>query len=571
MDTPSTKRRASSASLPDEHAAKKHKAEYATPPRAATPPMALSNPSLPSNETSDRANPQEDAVAKAPDHTASAPATPVSPLTPLPDTSAEHDLMEGIQSANEDNKEVKRTKSHHPKTLFNRFNPPLNLVLPEMNDAWGRKPMPGPEGPQPHPNSPPARTSNAATNPPLLENRQQRYKRGSRYVKSFGPLPAEDPNGPDLDQEEMLVLQLIDMRTDKVTGQPRRKPVYYVYEHGTPKDWNNKQTVKLLNDRRGQTIDRVTGDAPWTQLERRFLASLLEEFPDASITELTERFNWRFMGKECAQETMFAWDYISTGRTIESVRYEYLTWKAFYDVGEYPERPREQTDKSEEGIAAEKIRKIRMACFGKKKALGGRQKPDADRDDASGDEEGPKQKAPRKMAVPKSRKPTKKKSDEMVVDSEIDEVLVKPTSLDEELLVLGGFYDHEEVNNSGPSSPPSSYPATPRSSFVEAEVEVQGTASDAVAKDHLSISDMLNPASDKIIEISSAQREYDPASVPFPGPGLTYESSEEDEAQRASVEHCKIRETKTQANTNINVQPEPIAFEDELEEGEIRE
>lgn len=221
-------------------------------------------------------------------------------------------------------------------------------TVPGSNDFWGIKPLPGSQ--RPHSDQPSARESNGQTNPPMWEDRGYRYKRGNRYVKYFGPIAPDnvDTLQPTLDQEDLLVVKVIDMRarsTKDLTS--KRTPRIYCYGK-VPRDWNHMQSIKALNDRRYQAIDRMTLDAPWTRIEREYLASLLAENPNASIWELTELHNDRFMNKDYTTDTGFDFAKLSVGRTVESVRYEYCTYKPVYDKGQAPEMIRWRGDPSTE-------------------------------------------------------------------------------------------------------------------------------------------------------------------------------------------------------------------------------
>ncbi|KAI2474473.1 hypothetical protein Ptr902_00816 [Pyrenophora tritici-repentis] len=250
-----------------------------------------------------------------------------------------------------------------PKVVKPTLKPPVgdgfseyayDATVPEPNEFWGVKPLPGDR--RPHPDQPSARESNGQTNPPMWEERGYRYKRGSRHVKYFGPIAPDNVDSlePTLDQEELLVVKVIDMRPKSNKDQsPKRTPAIYCYGK-VPRDWDNMQAIKALNDRRYQSIDRMTMDAPWTRIEREYLASLLAENPDASIWELTELHNDRFMNKDFATETGFGFANLSVGRTVESVRYEYCTYKPFYDKGEAPKMIRWRGDPS---IEARNIKK----------------------------------------------------------------------------------------------------------------------------------------------------------------------------------------------------------------------
>tara|TARA_R110002003_G_scaffold284_1_gene18265 strand:- start:5605 stop:7551 length:1947 start_codon:yes stop_codon:yes gene_type:complete len=355
----------------------------------------------------------------------------------------------------------KATKNPPVKSCFEPWKP--NITIPPKSDFWGIKPKTGDL--RPHPDQPSARESNGATNPPMWEDRKFRFKRGSRNVKYFGPI--EPPNSqalPDLDQEDLLAVQLIDMRiVGKKNPVPRRQPIVYFYEHGKPKDWDNMQAIKALNDRRGQSIDRITLDDPWTPTERQYLAALLVEFPDASIWELTERHNDRFMGQDFAPSTAFGFSELSQGRTVESVRHEYVTYKASYDNGEAPSRVRWRTDKSKEGKALHAAKKM-VAIFGPPdKKL--EEAFDAEEDASDGEgEDGAPTKAPAKKATSKKPSPQKRgaKKSEKVVDQPEDEgehrnvpdalftAQPKLDALDEELLELAGAYNPDEIRHSAP-------------------------------------------------------------------------------------------------------------------------
>jgi hypothetical protein len=173
-------------------------------------------------------------------------------------------------------------------------------------------------------------------------------------------------------------------------------------------------------------------DAPWTRIEREYLASLLEEFPDASIWELTERHNDRFMGKDFAQGTGFGFANLSTGRTVESVRYEYTTYKPLYDRGEAPEMVRYRNDQSVEAKAVRASRRADNAFGPPSRELekahdqeNASAEDDGEDEACSGDneevddknEDGAERKTPQKKTskknaktnAPKRRAPTKKK------------------------------------------------------------------------------------------------------------------------------------------------------------------
>jgi hypothetical protein len=242
---------------------------------------------------------------------------------------------------------------------FNAWTPPAQLTtVPPVQATWGIKPYPTESaGPQPHPSSPAARTSNAATNPPLWEDRKFPFVAG-RYHKSFGPGPIPtDSTALDLDQEENLVLRLIDMRPIRSgpnKGAPRRQPLTWHFRTGKPKDWTDvKQTLHAMNTRRRDNIRAITCDPPWSFYEREYLAQLFQDYPNASITELAERHNYLFTNNfregPLQNTTDFALHQgsakLSTGRTTESFRHEYLTWKHVYDASGIPNPARDEKHK----------------------------------------------------------------------------------------------------------------------------------------------------------------------------------------------------------------------------------
>jgi hypothetical protein len=205
-----------------------------------------------------------------------------------------------------------------------------SIVIPAFNQFWGDRPVTG--SARPAPDQPSARASNGQTNPPLFENRGYRYKRGSQLVKHHYTIdPANMASLPiDRDQEELLAVRLIDMRLNRKTSVPKRSPDVYCYGK-RPRDWNSKQSIKALNDRRYQAIDRETMDAPWTEIEREYLARLIREDPDASILDLAERHNDRFMGQDYKESTGFMkvkGGSLSIGRTVHMTKHTVVPMRA---------------------------------------------------------------------------------------------------------------------------------------------------------------------------------------------------------------------------------------------------
>ncbi|USP81616.1 hypothetical protein yc1106_08890 [Curvularia clavata] len=272
-----------------------------------------------------------------------------------------------------------------------------NITVPQNNPFWGCKPSPG--GPRPDPVQPSARESNGQTNPPLWEDRGYRYKRGSRFVKYFGPIAPGNVEEleANLDQEDLLVVKMMDMRPkSKKDPTPKKTPTVYCYGK-KPKDWNNMQSIKALNDRRYQAIDRTTMDAPWTRIEREYLAALLREDPDASIWDLTEWHNERFMNKDFTIETGFGFANLSTGRTVESVRYEYTTYKPLYDAGRAPTMVRWRSDQSAEAKAVRATGRAKRAFGPPSRVL--EMAYDAEHGSEDGEEDAPARKRPRKTSI----------------------------------------------------------------------------------------------------------------------------------------------------------------------------
>ena len=330
-------------------------------------------------------------------------------------------------------------------------------TVPEPNEFWGVKPLPGDR--RPHPDQPSARESNGQTNPPMWEERGYRYKRGTRHVKYFGPIAPDnvDDLEPTLDQEELLVVKVIDMRPkSNKDPTPKRVPAIYCYGK-VPRDWDHMQSIKALNDRRYQAIDRISMDAPWTRIEREYLASLLTENPDASIWELTELHNDRFMHKDFATETGFDFAELSVGRTVESVRYEYCTYKPIYDKGEAPDMIRWRGDPSME---ARNIKKSgRSEKFGPpSKVL--QMAYDAAQAGEDDDEDSPKNPTAKGKGKRRTKddleaeQPSVKKSKSIRL-VEIDPFIgqAKLDEEDEMLLQLAGAYEEEAESSAKPIQP----------------------------------------------------------------------------------------------------------------------
>ncbi|KAH4803089.1 hypothetical protein HBH61_177890 [Parastagonospora nodorum] len=401
------------------------------------------------------------------------------------------------------------------------------LPKPKNNGWWGIKPVSG--DPRPHPDQPSARSSNGATNPPMYEDRGFRFKRGSRYVKYFGPIkPDGADDGPDLDQEDLLILKLVDMRSEikgkkgvpkDVPVVPKRTAEPYFCEHGKPKDWNDKQALKALNDRRTQAIDRVSRDAPWTKSEREYLSELLTEHPDASIWELAELHNDHFMEKEVVMTIGFE---LSEGRTVESVRHEYVTYKPLYDQGGVPVT-RWSRNKSEQG---ERIDKKMIAKFGKPGRV---MKVAGDEDDSGSDDAADEGAEEVRISTPKKKRtkksPVKKTKDaELTVKAAIE--MTKQPKLndsDEELLQLAGLDDPEQIRTSPPGSLPPNSPLRTRAFSWSSGSSLSDVPSDLHTPGNSPILKSKTPSKDQgtlvdvLTWISDSHLSDQPADLESPG------------------------------------------------------
>ncbi|KAJ4371149.1 hypothetical protein N0V83_004365 [Neocucurbitaria cava] len=477
----------------------------------------------------------------------------------------------------------KKPKNPPVKEAFTAWTP--TVQIPPHNQFWGIKPLPG--GPRPHPTQPSARDSDAATNPPMWEDRKYRFKRGSRYVQFFGPIAPSNADvlPENLDQEDLLLIQLIDMRpVSSKDPTPRRMPTTYHYEQGKPKDWDSMQAVKCLNDRRAQAIDRITLDAPWTRVEREYLASLLQESPDASIWELTERHNERFMDRDFAHSIGFGFTDLSTGRTVESVSHEYKTFKSIYDQGRAPDGTRYRNDNSREGKAL-RAEKVMEKAFGPpNKALekewdaqnGSDNGADGGSDDEANNNEAanntakpsPKKKGTKPTArvapkgnivkpaqkAPPKKPTTKKKSESRVVHFEDDnnpqgEPIIpmaeqpKLGDLDEELLELAGANHPDEVRHSPPRSLPPDSPEAgspvawvrPGSRSPGPHAGEQGPHVDAAATE--AVKQIVGEIVDKAVAYAEEQKAID--------------ENEETTVEKVSIAETAVVEVTTAENVPV--------------------
>lgn len=241
------------------------------------------------------------------------------------------------------NRKVSSKKNPPVKEVFHAWDseegiPRPVVELPEAHNLMGCKPVLGDNGPRPTEKQPSAKTSNAKAIPDLWEDRGHNFEIGGRYLKWIGEKPENGDELPDdnIDQQKALVLKLIGKKVDEETGRSFANPVVYITPNGVPKDWNDKQAIKQLNDRRREAIDRVTQDPPWTIYERQVLNSIIGEYPEGSIWEWTEHHNHILVGNYRYGTGIGRFMDLSDGRTVESVANEYRKFRVFYDRGESP-------------------------------------------------------------------------------------------------------------------------------------------------------------------------------------------------------------------------------------------
>jgi hypothetical protein len=152
----------------------------------------------------------------------------------------------------------------------------------------------------------------------------------------------------------------------KADGEPKRTPMYWTW--GEPMDYKDPQTIKTINDRRNEAINRITCDRPWRDDERQTMADLFKNKPAISMREVAERLNYRFGGEFWDDGYVGTWDgkpglfgqpdELLGKRTLESIRYEYLTFKHSYDKGQVPKVKRRPTENKTKALAESKKRKL---------------------------------------------------------------------------------------------------------------------------------------------------------------------------------------------------------------------
>ena len=215
-----------------------------------------------------------------------------------------------------------KTKGLRANKLFHPVQDLTQYDLPDCDPNWGIISIGDPVETNKDPKYIIFGAKEVRTPFPLWEDRKERFK-----VGQFQQVKGSDPPRY-YNQEDNMVIKLMDMRPDRKTGLPARKPVVWTW--GTPKNWDDPRTIKTLNDRRRDAIERISHQPPWTQKEREYIRDLLYKYPMISILELAMRFNHRFKG-DYVDNISLDCDELHPGRTLEDIRAEYLTHKEDYD------------------------------------------------------------------------------------------------------------------------------------------------------------------------------------------------------------------------------------------------
>lgn len=169
----------------------------------------------------------------------------------------------------------------------------------------------------------PARKSDAAIFPALWDDRKGdvRLRRGARFMNGY-------------DQAQHMWLPLMDLRPIGGKNQkPKRRAVIFEYLHGMPDDWNDTTSLNDMNKALQGAIKSHAHEAPWSQVERDCLAHICAEHPEKCIWYIAEQFN--DIAHPVTPEELED-DQYPKGRSIESIRHEYLVHKLYYEKGYAP-------------------------------------------------------------------------------------------------------------------------------------------------------------------------------------------------------------------------------------------
>ncbi|KAJ4381483.1 hypothetical protein N0V86_002842 [Didymella sp. IMI 355093] len=207
-------------------------------------------------------------------------------------------------------------KSWVPEEAKNDFEPP-----DQAEPHWGIIPRSmnyRPTEPQPS-----AKESDAKVMPPLWEDRKGdvRLQGPTRYIE-------------DYDQAHHMYLRLMDQRCDSGSVKPRRRPIHYWYKAGGMLlEWDNPDALNDLNKGLKGAIRTNSHEPAWQPNERAALAGICIANRDASIWDIAIIFNDEIhsLAEGKTEEAGYP-----SGRTIESVRHEYLCYKSLYESGNAP-------------------------------------------------------------------------------------------------------------------------------------------------------------------------------------------------------------------------------------------